>query len=1797
MKKISIIFLLLLQIFQILSIKPNDTDTINLNGSYSKKCENVEEKYFQINITSANIPNFLKIQVTNTESTKNPSYIMTFVKSLDPSAEREQISKGEKSSLMWLTKNQLDKENNLLYVTCYNPPCNYNLNLESSNELNMDFDTQFNLYVTDNNKEIEINFSSEKDGFKASFITLWGIGNKNPEVTLLEGYDYIRSKNYNIFKIKTDSMNKSSYIMKIKAEVGDVINIGSSSLDTNLENTLLNNSPEKKGFISNNANYTNEECYFINIAGYQENVNYYISGLIYTKVAELYYKNGNKELIQNSESIITNGSFIHTIEPSTDNKRYICVTFPTNDADKYNLEEIVYSIQLSDPKQSESKINLYSPQTIGEIYPRMLKEGEIFLFTGVPLSDDTRELSFNMISVFGLPDMYIDICTNYPLCDKYDYNISNKLENPISMNGQSSYKLNSTNIKIFSPMDTNQYVLIVKCVKGKNPNGSPCGFRTIFNTGKSVINLKENELYSQFIKSGEKDLYKINFSGQEKIQKIYVDLMVFTGDIIFNPIQTNLNAKKIYNANKIFYSITIDDKFPENKEVDFNVIGSKNSYYSIKYSLIRDNDDSWISNIIETGVSYLVTIDPNVTDSDKEKKPLKYVKFSNLKIYEGIPFLVNFNSLNCKLNVTAKRFKDDGNYYYESIDSFDQYYQDIVYKNKENEYEYMLKINEMDSSIYNNKLCMVYASSTILNKEDLDERQILISDNEPKQIVFKDTIDIIEYIYPHSNINNDVIIKFNLLDIARYIVTISYAFKKKSEIIQTGNDIIYLHHNEWKSIAKTSDILPIIISIYKDASLVEDEPKLEISVKAVQDNTPTYIQKNKAQIDFLLGNNTQYYYTDLGKGEEGEILVNYHRGSGRLFGKIVPKNIEKPEEGANWREMYKFPETVEESLEFYGYIKRIIIKSSDTEDCGEGCYLLLTLRTSVLSIQDFDFREFPFNIMIYTNTPSSQVDTNPIIHIPLNEYIIGNLNLHGDNKIYEFYSTSFTHDAQSILIDFQSKVVNFYIKVGLNSKPSLTDKDFYFESFGDDTIYEIKKSDFLKKCEEKGIIIPYPNSLLGLGLTIGLWTNKTDSLYTTVYSIKVNLLFHENEVYENLSIYEVQTDQKTLCKPQKLSTGEYRCLFVIFYQGIDASSHLLIYPEIQDYVPFKMYADFIEQSRYEYYDSTYLIRTIPNKDSRYSNENTGLEYLYVPHGLKYGQHLYLNILLTQDSIVELYTSFYTYDFQLSPNPSSPQLFIIENKFMFEFTTEEDLSVIIKSICGEGKIQWHSDEGVEYALTGFDKIISLSSSLIDRSDPAKLYSNLDITSTYTNPKSNCPGFAFYISYLLRPKDINLDGIPLGKSTRMAYRDTDLPVYIYTEIFYLDKDVHSFINMYELVGEMEGGLQEKVPFEFSATLVNDTIVMDAKQDKKILENLKFEFKGVYDPMIKSGVVLITKNDIAKSKLEIKDGPTVILKISKNMEYPKMKDTKFKRLTIEASINQDNTEIPTVPEVYQYGKLGLLSEKNVYKLKTKKSENYMRIHFSSCSDKIRYVISNSPDGKETSPFNEFEDIFAYGKQVITFNSDADNNKYIYLIVYHQNDKASTDKITNYAFKYMTASRKELFKEYTIPSNEGFSLDTKEDGDDYVYTFKITPLSYSDIDIKYFIKFTPKSNWIDGEKDNTISLKESASYVDELKELNIVDDKIVKEYKMKEIDYRYVQIIAMVNDKGNYEYVGYGSIYIKDAIWWKILLIVLAVAIVVIVVIFTIRYYLKRKRDIGRQLEGLEGTMVSRYTEASIA
>ena len=1781
MKFIYSFFILLFLFSPIISIAINDIEEIKFDGiSFSSNFSMSEPLYFKIIFESqeVTIPEYLKIELINLDNTKNPNLAIAFSTQDQNCLDREQLSYGISKTQMWLTKEQL-LGNMYINLICSSNSCNIQLKLDAYNTIEMDFNSQFNLYVTENNKKIEIMFDPSSESEVWDYITIWAIGNKKVEINFEEDeFEYATYTKNNILKVKKSNANKSSFLLSILGEVGDIINIGSSTTFANNYNNLIINNPETKGLLL--KAFSNEDCYeFIKDKTYENSKSFYLTGIIHSKIAEIFYKNKNGEEIPNSVNIIRNGSFIEAKEPTIEDSNYFCIRFPTSDTDNYNINEIFYSLQLTDPRQSEYKLGLYSPQIYGEQYPRILPEGEEFSYLGVPPNESSHQISIDMIAKLGFPDLYYRLCKNFPICSEYEE------IDPKSINGHSTQKIQ---LEYRSPMSPNQYLLYVKCL-ASNDSEAFCSFKTSFNSDVDKIQLKENEPFSQFILKGEKDLYKLDYSGEKKIKKIYVDLILFTGDVNFNT-DSKLNAKKLFNSNKIFYTIIIDEQTSDNQEIEFSVDASKNSYYTIEFTFIREDDDSWLTNIIEPGISYLITIDPEAEDSSGTKKPYKIVKFSNLRNQGLNTILVQFYSLNCKLNVTAKRYIDD-QYHYEEIDSFDQYYQDIV--NTTNDYEYMLYIKETDSSNYNNKLCMVYSSSLELNyNKNLDERQIVISNNEPKQIAFTTTNREIEYLYPNTNKDNDIIINFNLLDFATYKVIISCAHKQIGDYTQTGNDLIYLNRYEWRNICKENEICPIIIKITFISYFEDREPKLLISVKSVQDSTPAYLTKNMARSDFLLGNNWQYYYTDLGENEDGDVIVNYRRGSGRLFGKIVQKNAEVPEEDADWREMYKFPKTPLESLEFFGYIKKIMISKEDTKKCKDGCYLLLSLKTSIVTGEkiDYDFREHPFNIIIHTRS-SNEIKDIPIVNIPLSEYIIGNLYTHEDNNIYEYYSAIFTHNSNKISIDFQSKVVNLYINVGANNKPKRNEEpDFQYVSNGQDSTFDISTKEFLDKCKEKGIEIPYKDSLLGLSMTIGLWTDKTDSLYTTVYSMKIHLPFDES-----LDIYEVNSDQKTLCKTQRLY-GENRCLFMVFYYGIDSLNHLFLYPMIQNHSPYTMSAYFIKQENYEYFDYSYFRQTL-NSNPDYTTKDTKLDYLYIEHGRFYDNFIFLIVDTTEPTTVELLSSFYTFDLQISPNPSSPQLFLVKNDhFLFEFPTNESLIISLQSICGEGSIYWEVDDKVQYNLFGKEQKISLTNSLIDQSNDTLVFSNLYVKNKNLDTKSTtCPGFAFYISYLLRPPTVNLDEITMGRSTQIAYRNTDLPVYFYSQLRDLDKDTNIFVNLYELIGDNYLRFTSNIPFEISATLVNNSFIMSAKLEPTLLDNLNFEFKGIYDSMIKTAFVLIKKNDIKKKEFDPSDGLSIFVKVSKNKDYPQLKN--FTRVNLEASVIQDNSTIPVVSDIYQYGKLSLSSNINIYKLKTDKTKKFMRIHYSPNSKHTKYSISFTPGSKKNSALKDMTNKFINGKSVITFNSEPEKNPYIYLNIFHNDDeKAKSEKTTNYAFKYMNSDDIKNFKLYELPKEEGFQLNTKKDGKKYDYTFTISPLLPQEkIDITYFIKFVKRSDWAEGEGDNCIALRESTSLVEELTKIEMKDEKIIKKYeKIDEIDYRYVQVIALVKDNGNIEYVGYQSIYKQDSRAWKIVLIILAAIIVFIIVIYLINIYIQRKRNLSGKIKKISGPVVSRFSEA---
>ena len=1777
--------LLLIYLFSvIISVNINENnEVIPFNGeSFTDTYTTSEPLYFEIAFDeNVRIKDYLKIELLSLDNEKNPNLVIAFSNKDEKCLDREQLSYGINNTQMWLTKAQLEEKKLYINLICSSKPCDFQLKLEGYDDnIEIDFNSQFNLYITENNKNVKIIFYSDSQNDESDFITIWALGNQNVEAKLEFDDDDKQSEKYssnNIFKIKKSSINKSIFELTVAGEIGDVINIGSTTTYINDYNILTINKPEIKGFLK--KGYSDEDCYM-----FSKDTTFYLSGIIHSKIAEIYYKNSEGEEKNDTITIINNGSFIETITPNSYITFYFCIRFPTKEFEKYDIDEIFYSLQVTNPGESEYKIGLYSPQLYGEIYPRRLKEGEEYSYIGITPDISSNQISFDMISQYGFPDMIYRLCKNYPICS------DNEDLNPRSITGHTTHKME---YKYRSPMDPTQYTILVKCLKTSSIVTGDCAFKTSFNSDVVKINLKENEQFSQYLLKGEKDLYKVDFSGETKIKKIYVDLIVFTGDVNFNTNST-LTTKKIYNSNKIFFIVDID-KILKNKEIEFYILASKNSYYCIEFMFVREDDDSWLRNIIEPGISYLITIDPESKDSSGVLRPLKLVRFTNLRLMDFKQFLVQFYSLNCKLNVTSRRVDDEGNYYYKEIYSFDQYYQDNVPKNVINDYEYMLYVTETDSSKYNNKLCMVYASALeIENNKELDERQIVISDNEPKQMAFnRNNNSEIEYLYPHSNSSDDVIINLNFLDVAVYQVNVSFDHRNERKYDLTGNEIIYLTSYEWKNICKKNEICPIIIKIGLMTTFAETNPKLLISVKSVQDSSPTYLTKNQAKLDFLLGNNWQYYYTDLGENEEGDVLVSYRRGSGRLFGKIVSKNAEEPEEGATWREMYKFPKKVNESLDFYGYIKKIIISKNETRNCKDGCYLLLSLKTSIVTQDEYnyDFIEHPFSIIIHTRS-SDKIEELPIINMPLSEYIIGNLFTHEDKNIYEYYSTIFTHNSNKISIDFQSKVVNLYINVGSNNKPTRNEKpDFEYLSTGEDTIFEISRDEFLNKCKEKGIAIPNKDSLLGLSITIGLWTEKTDSLYTTVYSLKMHLPFDEK-----LNIYEVKSDQKTLCKTELDKYGNNRCLFMVFYFGIEPLNHLLLYPFIQDHSSYEMFANYIMKEKYENFDYTYLNGRIPNNEATYSTRKTGLDYLYIPHGYEYDNFVFVSVITKQPTTVELLSSLYTFDLQLSPNPSSPQLFLLTNDhFIFEFTTYEELTITIQSIGGEGTIFWEEDESEKYTIHGKGQAISLANSFVDKNNNTKVFLSLYVQNKNQKQEydDTCPGFAFFISYMLRPANINLDEIEIGKPSEFTYR-ADFPIYIYSEIKDFEKDVNFYVNLYELIGDNYLEFTNIPPFEINGSVVNNSDIMNYKLNPVLLNNLKFDFNGTYDSMIKTGFVLIKKEDI-KKKIDFSlDGLSIIIKVSKNKYYKQMKN--FTKIILEAAAIQENSEIPISPDLYHYGKLSRDNDNNIYKLKTNKAGKYMRIQYSPNSLHTKYTITTIPGSKSNSSLKEYTSKTINGKTVITFDSEPNKNDYIYLNIFHNDaQKAKTEKTTNYAFKYMTSDSIKKFPVYELKENEGFELETKKHGSKKDYIFTITPLSYEDIDIIYFIKFVKKDDWIDGESDNCIALRESKSFVEEFttKETNTKFTKSIE--NIDNIDYRYLQIIALVRDNdGNVEYVSYKSIYRKDSNTWKIVLIIIAFIIVGIIVIYMVHLILKRRRNIDKKVEKISGPMISRISDA---
>ena len=1710
MKKITTLIILLFSIF---SVSFEDTQSyvpeyIDLGDPNIDKKNIGYSASFLLGYSPENIQNlkeYFKVTVT---SQKEKNQYVYLANSQECTTERKLLGMQPYGSIyLIINKKELTLGQSLyLCVQCLETPCYYDLKIDNEINPKLKIGEQYSYYVNYTNRdtifEIEIDKNTAST-FDNTFYNIWVKGENI--ASSIEGFttNKVEFSHGHIYSIKYEG-NRDSYKLYARGETGDYITIGSIEIKNGIASPLRINDNEILGVISKTQG-NNEICFGKKIdSAITSNEVVYINGIVFTKKLKTYYKSGTA-IDDFSDKNITDGNIIEGIyyEDYINETKLYCAGFVDDDQN----QNVVFSLQLSSNNHKAYSQIIYPPQYPGVIYPHFLLKDEIAVFQGMKPRDGATEINFNMKALVGFPDMLYDSCQTYPDCF-YDDEKLNDVVDPHHSNRMSVYSFYLKDEKEITPISAFQPLMIVKCREGtkhKERTNEYCIFETAIFTNKDRLILKETETFTQLLLKKESDLYRIEFEQETGVKKIYLDLIVFSGDVRFkiDDSYVEQKANKYFLANKIFYSITIDAKI--NSKIDFSVIAEKNSFYVISYQLVKDGEENL--NIRESGVNFVESIAIDDDYIDQQKPLTKIVYLQNTRSDVGCPFLASFYSKNCAFYIT--RYDDPDHQVL--IDRFGDFAQVIIDENDDHYYQdrYAFKIEVLadDESMYDKKLCMFYVSGLELEKENTGgQRSISLSEGVPHSYIFAPNYTSISYSYHISDIENPVVIDFNLIDKDTFKVEILFNYFSFKNFTIFRNQQIFIYSNELKNRCEKDEVCTVNIFIRLNDTNSTKVKRIETTISQVE-GAPIYLSKNALRQDFLIGDKRKYFYLDIGSGESGDITVNYKRSSGNIYAKIVKRDELAQADNADWRGIYNFPKTMENTLRYETYLKKIIIQPENTIDCDQGCYVLITVQSS--NLRDVNYTDEKDALIPYRMTITPRIIKSgfqnynelPPVVIPLNEYIIGNIEALNEGNLYYFYYVMLPFESEYLMIDWQADSPSLLVNCG-PEKPSIENNDFNFNKTHHDTVFTIKKTDLIEKCRAHGV--PADEKMKFLNLSLAVYTKKIDTIYTSIYAFKLfqppNYIpnpqlddqqkIREKEAFE---LIHIRADQKVQCDP-----GENLvCLFAVIFDDGDISSNLVVHPKAHDDgVEVTFMGDLVNSTEIERNNIAFIVEQMALLEGKYhSNERNYIYYENIPKD----KCLLFLVQVDRPSIIDVLTST-SKDYYFVPNPSTAQIFSLpaQKQLYLNFQTTQDLLINIVCVSGEGFFHWE-EEDRKYHLLGYEDRITLTSGT---SNYDNLLTHLVAEANqYQWNKRDNSGFVFYITYYPRNPEYNMDQVKPGRSTEFNYRDIKFPLNFFTPLN--EKDIAVSFNFYNFYSQNPGvkSFQYSGPlFKIKAAIITDEEAYYAridKENKPILGN--DSVVGVCDGPF--GNLYMSYDEVESYKYYDKNkNYSLYFTVEMGASLP----FDFNGASLELSISREQTSLDRKlfePEnVYLNGKLGNNELINMHyfrhRLKTDINNPYMLIEFAANSKEIGWFVStqefaNSTDKNKTefTDFEEQEIIERNGKVTFMFRAPIEKvtNNSLYLIVFNENGNSENridPRLCNYVFKYMNAiSKDNLFNIYL--KNSTVELNKVEK--DYRLSFE-RALDVSDSEyLTYYVKAIYNESIIKGEKMDTIAISES--------------------------------------------------------------------------------------------------------------
>jgi len=1184
---------------------------------------------------------------------------------------------------------------------------------------------------------------------------------------------------------------------------------------------------------------------------------------------------------------------------------------------------------------------------------------------------------------------------------------------------------------------------------------------------KEPLYLELSQYSFMYLIKGEKQEFIISRNGLYDTDYLEVFFQVYGGEIKINN-YSNYQYEQRDFLNVIYLIFSVDKTKNKTEDIIFSLEAKTNCFFSFsfRYPFLS-------TSTLQTGITNFVP--------KKNNYYFDKIIFNEFNKNISDKFVINIFSLTTMVaDIINNNNKTGKTLEFHSYDIMD-----INQMGKVKGYDFQFNYVSWKGpfSVHEANSATFYVTGFEASKNyDDDITKILIPDNIQQKFTFTDDIKHIRYLYLILRIENDIIIKFNLIDKAQYQVKISFENNKETKYIISTNKNIHLKNSEWKEYCSNkNEICKMVIDIVLEKAKYDMDTNLEFLVKSETNCNPTFITKQYFNLDYIENNKYQYYYMEIGKKEKVYIIPNFYTEQGKIFARLVNKNISEPEEDADWKGIYRFPKNESDSLQINHFFNQISLETHE-EDCNKGCYLLVTTIFEANYPSSDELIYYPNSLRVYSYPLYDEVTTT----VPTNEYIIGKLSGNDSFRLdREYFRVKLQYNSSKIIIESQTDCeVTVYIGNQTNTYISQNKQRNLILSFTRDDIirnkgnYTFPNGDYNLKDVELVIKIDKKE----------IKQSEEGILYTFIV---------REMVEEDYDLYEVNFSEKILNNITTKYNSYYRSLFII---RNTYKKDLLLSPKFEDKsINYQIYTEFIDSSTYEIGSKEEIDKIISNMYKDEKKLKTDL--IYFPEEQGENKYLLVSILTDKETTVSLTSNYYKHkqEINLVKNITYPYYIDNDNYLIFKFPKNVSFIFYFINLGGIGEVYWEKDPNNKFYLTEKDNGMSLRTNDNDKG-------NLIIKKV--NGEKNEP-FAFNLNYSIEKSYV--DEFITDIKVDFVYNKINLPIKFYSKLDYKGKDIIIYFRLPVIEYEISKNIYEGIIIKPTISLIDQKNINNLKYDSNPKISIIKTFLGSYDPIFKTGIIRISNEEI-KSISNITE-KCLYLQIEKDKDH-NINNENLKLLNVEVISNQLEDTISLTENIYQLGVL-IKGEKKTYTIKIEKGKKYIKLQFSSLNNELSIDVNNT---KEISQINK------NGKTIYIFDVTQIQNEYFYLTVQRKENAGEEEKHFVLLYNYVDDAKK--ISEYVIENNEVTVL---KENNKYNITFE--PIKYPSnyiIRIVFSAKEIPKEETIVINNEDNQVIKELNNPKEENGKINVLLDNL-------SLHPLYIQILAVVKDKENTEYLSY--------------------------------------------------------------